>query len=258
MGRRKSAADAKARAAAGSAPRKSAIGLSDAVNLAAVHQSGKAVATLKTYARYVRGKRGWVEWTAAQGVPVVGLDKDAAERVAQNYFSRTDCHTLGEDLGGQIIAEISAYYHEQTSCSRDRWVVLERDGVTHTSGNPANSTFVDDAKSTHAKTRARNGEAAQDSVDVLDPIHIRAFFDIYVPGRSLGECDPEAIMLHAALLMGMSFLLRFNELTRLHTDHLVWSERFPKFSIDEPTKANLAQSSCDLMPWPTTLRLDPR
>ncbi|KAK1865613.1 hypothetical protein I4F81_008142 [Pyropia yezoensis] len=81
---------------------------------------------------------------------------------------------------------------------------------------------------------------------------------MYVAGRSLGECDPEDIMLHAAELMGMSLRLRFNELTRLHTDHLGRSERFPKFSIDEPTMANLAQSSYDLMPRPTTLRLDPR
>lgn len=175
--------------------------------------------------------------------------------VAINYMK---CHILGEDLGGQKyysnIGVLPRAHHLQPQPMGGRG---PRRGDVHEwkSGELCFCRLRqehprEDESSEWERCPGFRGRSGADP-------HSH-FFDMYVAGRSLGECDPGDIMLHAAELMGMSLRLRFNELTRLHTDHLGRSERFPKFSIDEPTMANLAQSSYDLMPRPTTLRLDPR
>jgi len=89
------------------------LGIADEVNLTDSEELAKADSTLKTYKRFITGKRGWLEWTAAQAVPPLSLNVNAASIVANYDFYRTEKLTLGEDLGGQLIAAISAYYDAQ-------------------------------------------------------------------------------------------------------------------------------------------------
>lgn len=81
---------------------------------------------------------------------------------------------------------------------------------------------------------------------------------MYLSGRDLGACDPCGVMLHATLLMGMSLMLRFNELAALYTDHLGRGEVNLTFSIPTGTKNFFQKKYYSLTPWPTTVKLDPR
>ncbi|OSX79000.1 hypothetical protein BU14_0093s0043 [Porphyra umbilicalis] len=238
------------------------LGIADEVNLADSEELAKADSTLKTYKRFITGKRGWLEWTAGQAVPPLSLNVNAASIVAKYYFYRTEKLTLGEDLGGQLIVAISAYYDANTECGKDKWAAVVRVNETSfTSGNPANSSKVTTMKENHHKARVRAGTATPESVDVIEPLHVRAFFAANLRGRRLHECDPLAVMLHAGSMMGMSMLVRFNELTGLHTDHLGQSQvggaLHPTFSLAS-TKNSFQRKVYDLVPWPTSLSLDPR
>ena len=238
------------------------LGIADEVNLADSEELAKADSTLKTYKRFITGKRGWLEWTAGQAVPPLSLNVNAASIVAKYYFYRTEKLTLGEDLGGQLIAAISAYYDANTECGKDKWAAVVRVNETlFTSGSPANSSKVTTMKENHHKARVRAGTATPESVDVIEPLHVRAFFAANLRGRRLHECDPLAVMLHAGSMMGMSMLVRFNELTGLHTDHLGQSQvggaLHPTFSLGS-TKNSFQRKVYDLVPWPTLLSLDPR
>jgi len=97
-----------------------------------------------------------------------------------------------------------------------------------------------------------------DSVDVIEPVYFRTFFSKYLSGRCLQECYPWAVMLHAAVLLSVSCLLRFNELAALRTSHLGRSERNILLSIPSAIKNNFKKSVYELTPWPTAVRLGPR
>jgi len=130
----------------------------------------------------------------------------------------------------------------------------------YTAGNPANSSKVKSTKTDHHKARVRTGDATE-SVDVIEPVHIRAFHARNLRGRRLHDCDPLAIMLHAGVQMAMTMLLRFNELTDMETCHLGQSEEggslHPCFSLAS-TKNSFQRKVYHLVPWPTSLSLDPR
>lgn len=161
-------------------------------------------------------------------------------------------------LGGQLIAAVGQHFAATTSCGNGRWAVLSRDGEAFTSGNPAHSSAVDEIKKAHKKALAREGNVRADSVDIIEPVHVRTFFAANLSGRRLAECDPSAVMLHAAVLMGMPLLLRFDELTSLHTHHMGRSEGHLTFSIPAATKNTFKKSVYHLTPWPTSFGLDPR
>lgn len=233
--------------------------MNDHISPAALVHSARADATRVAYARFVSGARGWLDWTRAQGVSSTALDAQAADRVAQFYYYRTDALTLGSSTGGQLLAGIAQYYDEKMRCGRGVWTVIARDGeASSTAGNPVNSTVVDEMKRAHKQAKARAGEGDSDTVDVIEPVHIRAFFTAHFSGRALGACDPLAVMLHAALLMSMSLLLRFNELSSLTVEHLGRSEGHFTFSIPGGTKNHLKKKFYELVPWPTCVKLDPR
>lgn len=158
------------------------------------------------YALYITGARGWVPWASAQGVPSSGLSADTATRVAEYYYYRTHGFTLWLQLGGQVTAAIAHHFTATTDCGTGRWAVLSRDGEAFTSGHPAPSSAIDDIKKAHQKALARDGHTGSDSVEVLEPVHVRAFFRAHLSGRALRECDPCEVMLHAAVLMGMSLI----------------------------------------------------
>lgn len=233
--------------------------LADKISTAEIIHSTKASATQVAYARYVSGKDGWLEWTAAQEVDSSALDGGATERVAEYYIFRTHDFSLGLSTGAQILAAIAQHYESTTRCGGGDWAVITREGEpSSTTGNPVHSKKVKDTKQAHKAALARMGNALSDSVDVIEPIHIRAFFTKYFSGRRLHECDPWAVMLHAAMLLSMSCLLRFNELTSLTTCHLGRSERHILLSIPSATKNNFMKSVYELAPWPTAISLDPR
>lgn len=237
-------------------------GIADKINLVDSERLAKAGSTLKTYQRYITGKRGWLEWTEAQGLSPVGLDINATSHVAECYTFWTENLTLGEDLGGQLTAAILAYNDANTECGKGKWTTVKRTSEpAFSTGKPAFSSRVVTVKDNHRKARVRAGIAAPESLDVIAPIHIRAFFAASVRGRRLQECDPVAVMLHACSLLGMSMLLRFIELTGLHTDQLgqstVGGTLHPTFSL-ESTKNCFQRKDYDLLPWPCSLSLDPR
>lgn len=137
--------------------------------------------------------------------------------------------------------------------------MIAREGeVSSTAGNPVHSTVVNDVNGAHKQARARAGEAEIDSVDVIEPVHIRAFFSRELSGRALAECDPQAVMLHAALLLGMSLMLHFNELSSLTVGHIGRSEGHLNFSIPGGTNNNLKKRKYELTRWLTCIQLDPR
>lgn len=233
--------------------------ISESINTDDVIQASQAVATKVAYSRYTTGKRGWLEWTAAQGCSSTGLDEHAAKRVAEYMYYRTDAFTLMGSTASQLLAAVAQYYTSNTSCGESEWtVVAPTGGATSTSGNPVNSSMVKKARDAHKKALVRAGNAPSDSVDVIEPVHIRTFFSMYLSGRDLGACDPCGVMLHATLLMGMSLMLRFNELAALHTDHLGRGEVNLTFSIPTGTKNFFQKKYYSLTPWPTTVKLDPR
>lgn len=235
------------------------VSITDRVSPATVAHAAKATATRAAYERFVSGREGWLEWTAAQGVESVGLDEGAADRVARFYYFRTHAFTLGLSTAGQLLAAVSQYFHEKTSCGGGTWSVIAREGESRaTAGNPVRSTVVNVMKLAHKQAKARAGEAESDTVDVIEPVHIRTFFTLHFRGRLLEACGPHCVLLHAALLMGMSLLLRFNELSALRTDHMGRSEGHFTFSIKGATKNSLKKKVYELMPWPTALNLDPR
>lgn len=110
----------------------------------------------------------------------------------------------------------------------------------------------------HKQSKARAGEGEVDSVDVIEPVHIRTFFSRHFSGRPLSACDPDAVMLHAAVLMGMCLMLRFNELSSLTMEHLGRSEGHFTLSIPTGTKTQHRKQKYELTPWPTCIQLDPR
>lgn len=70
-------------------------------------------------------------------MPPLSLNVNAASIVAKHDFYRTEKLTLGEDLGGQLIAAISAYYDASTEGEKDKWAAVVRVNETSvTSGNP--------------------------------------------------------------------------------------------------------------------------
>jgi len=127
-----------------------------------------------------------------------------------------------------------------------------------TSGSPVYSSEVKNAKGSHKSALARAGNAESDSDDVIKPVHLRTFFSKYQSGRCLHECDPWAVLLHAAVLLISSCLLRFNELAALTTSHVGRSERHIRLSIFSAVQKILKKSVYELTPWPTAVRLDPR
>lgn len=205
------------------------------------------------------GKDGWLAWTEAQGVSSTGLDERAADRVAQFFYFRTCAFSLGVSTAGQLLAAIGQYYDEATSCGKGTWAVIAREGeASFTAGNPVHSFAVRDMRTAHKQAKARAGEGEVDSVDVIEPVHIRTFFSRHFSGRPLSECDPDAVMLHAAVLMEMCLMLRFNELSSLTMDHLGRSEGHFTFSIPTGTKTQHRKQKYELTPWPTSIRFDPR
>ena len=229
------------------------------ISLAEVVQSTKAAPTKTAYARYVSGKGGWMEWAAAQDVDSSGLTTHAATRVCEYYYYSTDCFALGLSLGSQVVAAIEGHYEATTRCGGGPWCVISTStGVASTSGNPARSTNIHAMKAAHKKALARNGNAEVDSVDVLEPVHLRAFHAFYFSCRELGACDPTAVLIHAAVTFCMSCMLRFCELAALTMPHLGQSELWPKFSLNEATKTIFKKQFYELMPWPTSVGPDPR
>jgi len=235
------------------------VAIGERISVSEVVQDTKASSTKISYSRYVTGNRGWVEWTAAQGVASSGLGENAAVRVCEYYYFRTNCFALGLSVGNQIVAALEGHYEATTRCGGGAWNVISSEGgAMSTSGNPARSTNVHDIKAAHKKARARAGNTEVDSVDVLEPVHIRTFHALYFAGRELAACDPTAVMLHSAVTFGMSCMLRFSELSSLTTQHLGRSEMWPKFSLDEATKNSFKKQVYELAPWPTSVGLDPR
>jgi len=233
--------------------------ITDKISSADVINSTKALATQTAYARFISGKNGWLEWTAAQGVDSSGLDDCATERVVEYYIYRTNDFSLGFSTGGQILAAIAQHYEVSTRCGGGDWSVIRQQGMpTSTSGNPVHSSEVKNAKGSHKAALARAGNAESDSVDVSEPVHLRTFFSKYLSGRCLHECDPWAVMLHAAVLLSMSCLLRFSELAAMRSSHLGRSERNILLNIPLAIENNFKKSVYELTPWPTAVRLDPR
>lgn len=145
-------------------------------------------------------------WASAQDVPSSGLSADTATRVAEYYYYRTHGFNLWLQLSGQVTAGIAYHFTATTDRSTGRWAVLSRDREAFTSGHPAPSSAIDDIQKAHKKALAREGKTGSDSVDVLEPGHVTAFFRAHLSGRALSECDPCAVMLRAAVLIGMSLL----------------------------------------------------
>ncbi|KAK1868171.1 hypothetical protein I4F81_010665 [Pyropia yezoensis] len=160
--------------------------ISESINTDDVIQASQAVATKVAYSRYTTGKRGWLEWTAAQGCSSTGLDEHAAKRVAEYMYYRTDAFTLMGSTASQLLAAVAQYYTSNTSCGESEWtVVAPTGGATSTSGNPVNSSMMKKARDAHKKALVRAGNASSDSVDVIEPVHIRTFFSMYLSGRDL-------------------------------------------------------------------------
>ena len=263
MGRRKRGASGPPATTQQMARRAAPLGIADEVNLSFSDEQAKSSSTLKTYERFITGKDGWLQWTAAQALPPLSLSADAPGNISRYYIFRTQSLKLGEDLGGQLVAAIAAYYDKNTDCGKDTWqAVSSANGLpAYTAGNPANSSKVKSTKTDHHKARVRTGDAAPESVDVIEPVHICAFHARNLRGRRLHDCDPLAIMLHAGVQMAMTMLLRFNELTDVETCHLGRSEEggslHPCFSLAS-TKNSFQRKVYHLVPWPTSLSLDPR
>lgn len=235
------------------------LALTDKVSAETVVLVTKAAATQTAYSRYFIGARGWIEWIDAQGVSSTDLGEGAALRVAEYYIFRTDTLTLGLSVAGQLLPAIESYYAAETTCAKGEWTVIFRAGSpTSTSGNPVKSSAVSDVKGAHKKALVRAGNATSDSVDVVEPVHLRTFFSLHLSGRVLTACDPEAVLVHATVLMGMSLILRCDELTALTTTHLGRTELHLKLSIPEGTKTIFQKKEYTLTPWPTAVRLDPR
>lgn len=202
---------------------------------------------------------GWLASTEAQGVSSTGLDERAADRVAQFLYFRTCAFSRGVSTAGQLLAAVAQYYDEATSCGKGTWAVIAREGeASSTAGNPVHSTAVKDMRRAHKQTKARAGEGEVDSVGVIEPVHIRTFFSRHFSGRPLSACDPDAVMLHAAVLMGMCLMLRFNELSSLTMEHLGRSEGHFTLSIPTGTKTQHRKQKYELTPWPTCIQLDHR
>ncbi|OSX80393.1 hypothetical protein BU14_0052s0009 [Porphyra umbilicalis] len=243
MGRRKRGASGPPATTQQMARRAAPLGIADEVNLSFADEQAKSSSTLKTYERFITGKDGWLQWTAAQALPPLSLSADAPGNISRYYIFRTQSLKLGEDLGGQL-------------------AVSSANGLpAYTAGNPANSSKVKSTKTDHHKARVRTGDATPESVDVIEPVHIRAFHARNLRGRRLHDCDPLSIMLHAGVQMAMTMLLRFNELTDMETCHLGQSEEggslHPCFSLAS-TKNSFQRKGYHLVPWPTSLSLDPR
>jgi len=117
---------------------------------------------------------------------------------------------------------------------------------------------VKNAKGSQKSVLERAGNAESDSVNVIEPDHLRSFFSNYLSVLCLHECHPWAVMLHAAVLLSMSCLLRFSDPAALTTSHLGRSERHILLSIPSAIKNNFKKSVNDLRTWPTAVRLDPR
>ena len=263
MGRRKRGASRPSATMQKMARRAAPPGIVHEVNLSFADEQAKSSSTLKTYKRFITGKDGWLQWTAAQALPPLSLSANAPGNISRYYIFRTQSLKLGEDLGGQLVAAIAAYYDKNTDCGKDTWqAVSSVNGLpAYTAGNPANSSKVKSTKTDHHKARVRTGDATPESVDVIEPVHIRAFHARNLRGRRLHDCDPLAIMLHAGVQMAMTMLLRFNELTDMETCHLGQSEEggslHPCFSLAS-TKNSFQRKVYHLVPWPTSLSLDPR
>lgn len=173
---RKRAAELRTASCASAPTRRKAPALPDRIHTASVAQATQATATQVAYARYITSARGRVPWASAQDVPSSGLSADTATRVAEYYYYRTHGFNHWLQLSGQVTAAIAYHFTATTDCGTGRWVVLSRDGEAFTSGHPAPSAAIDDIQKAHKKALAREGKTGSDSVDVLEPVHVRAFF----------------------------------------------------------------------------------
>lgn len=236
--------------------------LGDRVFTVAFVQATRAVATQTAYKRYNSSERGWLECAEAQGIESNGRGSDIAKTVAEYMYYRTGGLVLMPPTAGQLLAAVGQYYETDTGCRAVASTVMAQEGgPTSISGNPASFTEVKKMKEAHKKALARAGSGTRDSVDAIEPVHVRRFFSRYLSYRSLSACDRLAIMLHAthgAVLMGLSSMMRFNGLSAMTTEHFGRSESFLTFSFPTWTKMFFKKKFYELTPWPTAVKLGPR
>jgi len=113
-------------------------GIADEVSLSFADHQEKSSSTLKTYERFITGKDGWLQWTAAQALPPLSLRANAPGNISRYYIFRNQSLELGEDIGRQLVAAIAAYYDKNTYCDKDTWqAVSSVNGLPeYTAGNP--------------------------------------------------------------------------------------------------------------------------
>lgn len=154
------------------------------------------------------------------------------------------------------MAAFGKNYETGTGSGAVAWTVTgEADGRTSTSRNPTNSMEVQKMKEAHKEALARAGIGTTELVNVVEPILVRIFFSRHLSDRSVSACDPLALKLHATVLMGMSFMMRFNELSALTTKHSARSESYVTFSTHTWKRAVFSKEFCELTPWPTAVKL---
>jgi len=128
------------------------VAIGEHISVSKVLQDTKESSTKILYSRQVMGNRGWVEWTAAQGVASSGLGESAAVTVCDYYYFRTNCFALGLSVGNQIVAALAGHYEATTRCGGGAWNVLSSEGgAISTSGNPARSTNIHKIKAAHQR-----------------------------------------------------------------------------------------------------------